>query len=107
MDAAVMAALGWSAERRALPAISCDAGATRWLCLPRWDFGSGERAGRGFAWCSNGAPLVEGGGSLWFEACATTEALALLRVLLHAYRALLHGGHICPVQSLQQLAVAP
>lgn len=115
LDADVMTALGWrvirpsatgnrtawlmqsplSTQRQVLPRVSRDAGATRALRIPGWDYSSGERGGRGTAWCGNGAPPVEGAGALWFEANAATEALALLRVWLHAYRALMRA-HLWP-----------
>jgi len=101
LDARVMTALGWgvdcatwtmrsplSAQPVALPRLSQRTDCARFVLPFGWDWSAGERGGRGFAWCGNGAPLVEGAGALWFEATGRTAALALLQAALHGQRAL-------------------
>ncbi|MBX9701530.1 MAG: hypothetical protein K2X74_18995 [Acetobacteraceae bacterium] len=105
LDVLVHQALGWSVERRVVGVN----GARRWMCrsrvsatwLPmpspsrdltaarrlvpwRWSWGTGEHAGRPYAWVAETHPVAEG--TAWFEAKAATPELALLKAALHAQR---------------------
>jgi hypothetical protein len=101
LDARVMSALGWivdpvtwsmrsplAARPMPLPRLSRRTDCARFVLPFGWDWSAGERGGTGFAWCSNGAPMIEGAGALWFEATGRTAALALLQAALHGQRAL-------------------
>lgn len=108
LDADIFEALGWHVTRACitdprrswtvlsplstaalpLPRASKRIDHARGLVPAGWDWGVGERAGQGTAWCHNrhrqGDTRL-----LWFEGNAHTAALALAKVALHAQRALL------------------
>ncbi|WP_291295342.1 hypothetical protein [Elioraea sp.] len=105
LDARVFAALGWRVTRQGcelrqawtalsplsrtplpLPRASKRIDCARQVVPHGWDWSAGQRGGNAQAWCHNrrreGDPAL-----LWFEALASTPALALLRCSLHAHRA--------------------
>lgn len=107
LDVAVMRAVGWAVERRAVrrgrPAHwwARSPVSSVWVGLPRptivltdtrrlvpngWCWGTGERGGHAFGWVAARHPIAEG--VPWFECNGMSPELALTRAALFARRQL-------------------